>query len=73
MKNEQKQQKPTYRTCPKCGAKYYGAPAISRIDNATPICPRCGSKEALTAMGIKPEEIDQILEVMEGTHAKGIN
>ena len=37
------------RTCPKCGREYEGHPALSRKDNITKICPRCGTKEALDA------------------------
>ena len=33
--------------CPICGKPYKGYPAISRKDNKTPICPECGTKEAL--------------------------
>ncbi|WP_291632231.1 hypothetical protein [Clostridium sp.] len=43
MKNEEK-------TCPICGNKYYGYPAISRIDNETEICPNCGTKQGIEAM-----------------------
>lgn len=35
------------RCCPKCGSWYEGAPAISREDNETEICPDCGYDEAL--------------------------
>lgn len=33
--------------CPKCGKEYIGYPALSREDNKTEICPRCGLSEAL--------------------------
>lgn len=33
--------------CPVCGNEYTGYPAISRRDNITKICPKCGQKEAL--------------------------
>ncbi|MBR5647823.1 hypothetical protein IKW73_02730 [Candidatus Saccharibacteria bacterium] len=33
--------------CPKCGKEYIGYPALSREDNKTEICPRCGLNEAL--------------------------
>lgn len=36
--------------CPVCGRMYTQAPAISRKDNATLICPDCGVDEALDAM-----------------------
>ena len=40
------------RICPKCGKTYKGHPAISRVDNETPICPTCGTREALESIGI---------------------
>ena len=33
--------------CPNCGCGYDEYPAISRKDNKTEICPRCGEMEAL--------------------------
>ena len=33
--------------CPKCGKYYIGYPALSRKDNKTNICPKCGVAEAL--------------------------
>lgn len=41
--------KKSLRVCPKCGKKYSEFPAISRDDNLTEICPKCGVSEALTA------------------------
>ena len=35
------------RICPVCGNEYTDYPAISRRDNITEICPKCGQKEAL--------------------------
>lgn len=35
------------RSCPKCGREYIVAPAISRKDNKTEICPNCGLIESL--------------------------
>ena len=29
--------------CPLCGRTYHGAPALSREDNETLICPDCGT------------------------------
>ena len=34
-------------TCPKCGKRYSGYPALSRRDNKTLICPECGVYEAM--------------------------
>ena len=49
------------KTCPRCGKPYTGAPALSRADNETLICPDCGTREALDSLGVKPEEQEQIL------------
>lgn len=35
------------KKCPKCGKIYTDYPALSRRDNKTYICPRCGQKEAI--------------------------
>ena len=37
------------RKCPKCGKHYLDYPALSRKDNKTKICPKCGIREALNA------------------------
>ena len=50
------------QTCPKCGQTYAGAPALSRKDNETLICPTCGTREALESIGIGPEEQDELLK-----------
>ena len=34
--------------CPKCGQLTNEYPALSRIDNKTNICPKCGMTEALS-------------------------
>ena len=48
--------------CPKCGKEYTGKPALSRLDNATLICPDCGIIEALSSIGISEDEQKKILE-----------
>ena len=51
--------------CPLCHKEYSDPPALSRADNQTLICPRCGSKEALIACGLfMPEKIEEILDAM---------
>lgn len=50
--------------CPKCGKTYTEHPALSRVDNETPICPDCGTLEALESIGVKPEEQKAILEII---------
>lgn len=52
------------KTCPLCGKTYKGHPAISRKDNSTPICPTCGTREALESMGISKEEQDKIINAI---------
>lgn len=49
------------KKCPLCGKEYKGHPAISRKDNATPICPECGMREALEGLGIGKDEIEKIV------------
>lgn len=49
------------KVCPKCGKSYKGRPAISREDNVTPICPLCGTREALDGLGISEEERELII------------
>jgi transposase-like protein len=50
------------KTCPLCGKDYKGHPAISRVDNQTPICPTCWTRQALEGLGLKPDEIDKIIQ-----------
>ena len=35
-------------TCPICGCEIEGVPAISRRDNKSEICSKCGVEEALS-------------------------
>ena len=42
--------------CPICGQEYTDEPALSRKDNQTLICPDCGTREALAAIGVQDEE-----------------
>ena len=43
-------------TCPICGQEIKGAPALSREDNCTQICPDCGTRQALAAIGVTDKE-----------------
>ena len=52
--------------CPRCGKTYIGIPALSRKDNKTFICPDCGTREALSSIGIDEKEQDKILETIHG-------
>ena len=53
--------------CPRCGKVYTDRPAISRVDDKTPICPDCGTREALESIGIDTTEQDKILRAIHGS------
>ena len=50
--------------CPLCGRAYRGAPALSREDNETLICPDCGTRQALQSIGVEPSEQELIIETI---------
>lgn len=50
--------------CPLCGRTYHGAPALSREDNKTLICPDCGTRQALRSIGVDTAEQEQIIETI---------
>ena len=50
--------------CPRCGKEYTGRPALSRADNQTPICPDCGTREALESIGVDSTEQEKILDTI---------
>ena len=52
------------KICPRCGQVYHEPPALSRIDNQTPICPDCGTREALESIDIGQEEQEEILAII---------
>ncbi len=52
------------RTCPLCGRLYSGTPALSRADNETLICPDCGTRQALTSIGVCKDEQDKIISII---------
>ena len=54
------------RVCPRCGQAYRGRPAVSRVDNKTPLCPDCGTREALESIGVDEKEQDSILAAIHG-------
>lgn len=58
--------------CPRCGRTYNGVPAMSRRDNETPICPDCGTREALESIGVSKEEQDAILQTIHECEARTI-
>ena len=51
------------RVCPLCGKTYGEAPALSRTDNETLICPDCGTRQALESIGIDAEEREKIISI----------
>ena len=53
--------------CPRSGKTNMGRPALSRADNQTPICPDCGTREALESIGVDTAEQDKILRAIHGT------
>lgn len=58
------------RRCPLCGCLYSEVPALSRVDNATEICPECGIREALASIGVAPDEAERILAIIREHSAK---
>lgn len=57
--------------CPKCGQTYHERPAISRTDNKTPICPDCGTREALQGLGISTAEQEEIIDAIHRSMSRG--
>ena len=49
--------------CPRCGQTYTDRPATSRVDNS-PICPDCGTREALESIGVGTAEQDKIIDTI---------
>ena len=60
MKNDVRE----IRGCPLCGQTYGEAPALSRTDNETLICPDCGTRQALESIGVSAEEQEKILAII---------
>ncbi len=60
MKNDVRE----IRVCPLCGQTYGDAPALSRTDNETLICPDCGTRQALESIGVSAEEQEKILAII---------
>ena len=50
------------RKCPVCSRIYQEYPAISRRDNQTEICPRCGMREALENFRMPAEKADALIK-----------
>lgn len=60
MKNDVRE----IKVCPLCGQTYGEAPALSRTDNETLICPDCGTRQALESIGVSAEEQEKILAII---------
>jgi hypothetical protein len=60
MKNDVRE----IRVFPLCGQTYGEAPALSRTDNETLICPDCGTRQALESIGVSAEEQEKILVII---------
>ena len=56
-------------TCPECGMKYIGRPALSRKDNSL-ICSDCSTRQALKSIGVPKEEQDKIIAIIHKTMNK---
>ena len=56
------------RVCPLCGRSYGEAPALSRTDNETLICPDCGTRQALESIGIDVEEREKIISIIHQSY-----
>ena len=54
------------KICPRCGKEYTESSALSRADNETLICPDCGTREALAAVGVDKMEQEKILSSIHG-------
>lgn len=61
----------TERVCPICRKIYTGVHATSRTDNVTPICPDCGTRQALETLGVGREEQEKILKIIHSKHGNG--
>ena len=56
------------KVCTLCGKTYGEAPALSRTDNETLICPDCGTRQALESIGIDAEERERILSIIHQSY-----
>ena len=56
--------------CPRCGQTYTAPPATARVCSG-PICPDCGTREALESIGVDGKEQEQILEAIHRCYGRG--
>lgn len=50
------------KICPQCESPYTARSALSRKDNKTYICPKCGMREALEIAHVPKDAIQQMIE-----------
>lgn len=50
--------------CPKCKKEFSNPPAISRVDNKTPICSECGVREAIADFEPDKEKAEKLIEAI---------
>lgn len=62
-----RKKKVSRRICPRCGKTYTRRSAMAR-DGSGPICPDCGTREALESIGVGKEEQDRILDTIHRCH-----
>lgn len=55
--------------CPRCGQRYTGRPAVSRLDGSVFICPDCGTREALESIGVCADEQEKIIRTIHQNRA----
>ena len=55
---------------PRCG-ETYTAPSATARDGSGPICPDCGTREALESIGVGAAEQDKIIETIHNC-ARGL-
>ena len=53
--------------CPRCGQTYTSRPAVAR-DGSGPICPDCGTREALESIGVSADEQERIIATIHLHH-----
>lgn len=57
---------PLIKFCVRCQQNYFNTPALSRRDNATDICPTCGTEEAIVDLTLALHlDLDQRLRAKE--------
>ena len=52
----------TIYVCSRCGKEFSYPPALSRVDNSSPVCRFCGAEEAMIAAGASEEQMSAVLE-----------